>query len=287
MDLFAPCNFGNIQSQPHDLPKSDLDKMPTFQGNNAISVEAHLGAFTIFLIKHNSRGVYNHVDIKMKLFVLSLEEVETDWLLDKPYNSFDSLQAIINAFKDKYGDKREGRYLLRTINNIKKNENETVDEFNKKFNGIDKEMPQDYKPTDKSLLEYYLDAFRVDTSYELRRAKTNDLNAAQNLAEELEKDKKASGKSEIPGFERGPTKDKGKEVKEVDRDPIKELTQLIRDMKIEQDRLNNTLLNALLTSYSCHPLVSPSLDCGFASSLPSLGPSFSVSPSKSRSLLPL
>jgi len=49
--------------------------------------------------------------------------------LDKPKNSFDSLQAIINAFKAKYGDKREGRHFLRTINNIKKNENETVDEF--------------------------------------------------------------------------------------------------------------------------------------------------------------
>lgn len=65
--------------------------------------------------------------------------------------------------------------MLRIINNIKKNENERVDEFNKQFNDIVKEMHQDYKPTDKSLLEYYLDAFMVDTSYELRRAKPNNL----------------------------------------------------------------------------------------------------------------
>lgn len=69
-----------------------------------------------------------------------------------------------------------------------------------------KDMHQDYKPTDKCPLEYYLDAFNVDTYYELRHAKPIDLKISWILAEELEKDKKASRISEIPNFERGPSK---------------------------------------------------------------------------------
>ena len=157
-----------------------------------------------------ARGVdYNHEDVKMSLFVLSLEEDALDWFTEKLDNSFNSLQSIINAFKDKYGDKREERRLVKAINVIKKKENETIEEFNKRFNGIIKELPQDCNPLDKSLLSllgFYIDAFNANTSYELRCAKTNVYKAAQVLAEEIEKDKKASGKSAISGFDRGPSK---------------------------------------------------------------------------------
>ena len=45
----------------------------------------------------------------------------------------------------------EGRDLVKAISIIKKRENDTVEEFNKRFNGIVRELPQDYKPTDKAL----------------------------------------------------------------------------------------------------------------------------------------
>ena len=101
-----------------------------------------------------------------------------DWLTEKPNNLFNSLQSIINAFKDKYGDKREERRMVKAINVIKKKENETIKEFNKRFNGIIKQLPQDCKPPDRSLLDFYIDAFNADTSYELRCAKTNDYKIA-------------------------------------------------------------------------------------------------------------
>lgn len=75
-------------------------------------------------------------------------------------------------------------------------------------------MTQDYKPPDKTILEQYLEAYLVETQSEIRRAHPNTLTIAQSTAEELEKDKKASGKSEIPGFERVQVRSKGKEIKE-------------------------------------------------------------------------
>ena len=92
----------------------------------------------------------------MTLFVLTLEGDAHEWFAEKPRNSFDSLQSIVNAFKEKYGDKREVRHLVKAISIIKKRENETAEEFNKRFNYIVKELPQDYKSTDKSLRDFIL-----------------------------------------------------------------------------------------------------------------------------------
>lgn len=89
-----------------------------------------------------------------------------------------------------------------------------MEEFNQRFNRLLKDMTQDYKPPDKTILELYLDTYHIETQYERRRAHPNTLAIAQNIAEELEKDKKASRKLEMGGFERGPIKSKGKEFKE-------------------------------------------------------------------------
>ena len=128
------------------------------------------------------------------------------------------------AFKDKYGDKREGKYLVKEFNTIKKRENEIVEEFNQRFNKILRDMTRDYKPPDKTILEQYLEACPIQTQYEIKRAHPNTLAISQSTIEELEKDKKASGKSEILGFERVQIKSKGKEVKEEEFESVKELT---------------------------------------------------------------
>lgn len=81
---------------------------------------------------------------------------------------------------------------------------------------------------------YYINAFAIDTSYELRRTKPNDLKVSHTLAEELEKCRKSFGKSDISGFTRGHHKNesKGKGVKENEIDPIEELIKLIKTMKV-------------------------------------------------------
>jgi len=50
----------------------------------------------------------------MRLFVLSLEEDALDWLTEQPANSYNSLQAILTAFLDKFGEK-ENRHLINAI----------------------------------------------------------------------------------------------------------------------------------------------------------------------------
>ena len=44
-DLFAPFDFSAIAGYPHALPEKTLEKLPTFQGNNAINAKTHIKAF--------------------------------------------------------------------------------------------------------------------------------------------------------------------------------------------------------------------------------------------------
>ena len=135
MGDFRPCNFANIQGYPHNMPQKGMNKLPVFQGNDAVSVKSHLFAFNNwwnkFAVTNN-----NFDDVKMKTFVLTFGEDVHDWFTEKPDNSFDTFESIVAAFKEKYGDKREDRHLVREISTIKKKENETIEEFNRRFNGI-------------------------------------------------------------------------------------------------------------------------------------------------------
>jgi len=146
--------FSNIPGHPNDLPSLGIDKLPNFQGDNAINTSTHLRDFSIWMAKYVRSADFDHEDVRMTLLILTLGGDAYDWFEEKPQNSFNSLELIINAFKEKYGDKRQGRHLVKAISIIKKREDETIEEFNKSFNGIIRELLQDYKPTDKYLRDF-------------------------------------------------------------------------------------------------------------------------------------
>ena len=71
MDVFTPCNFANIQGYSLDVPQ--MDKLPSFQGNEVVSVKSHLLSFTNwwnrFVVAKN-----NLEDVKMRNFFLTFGE---------------------------------------------------------------------------------------------------------------------------------------------------------------------------------------------------------------------
>jgi len=83
----------------------------------------------------------------------------------------------------------------------------------------------------------------------LRRARLNDYRDCQALAVELEKDKAASGKSEIPGFDRATTKlkePKGKAPQEPESKLVLKLLQKIESMEINHNKEIATSQNRLV-----------------------------------------
>ena len=84
----------------------------------------------------------------MNLFDLSLEYDAKEWYLDLDDDSYKTLSEFLQGFKKKWGEKKEPIHLLASLHNIKKMENETMDEFNTKFRRVVADLPIEIKPRD-------------------------------------------------------------------------------------------------------------------------------------------
>ena len=114
----------------------------------------------------------------MQLFALSFEEDAYDWFSGLDDNKFATIKDLIEAFIERWGDKKEYRHLLATLHDMKKNENETMEEFNKKFNDLVSSLHTNIKPPDNAILIYYIEAFGGEMRYQLRDKEPTNLKSA-------------------------------------------------------------------------------------------------------------
>ena len=99
-----------------------------------------------------------------------------------------------------FGEKKEPHFLLNALQSIKRNENETMEEFNKTFRDLIASMDDEFKPPDKSILVYYIEALSGEMRYQLRDKEPTNLKASQALAIKTDANMQASGKSNFSGF---------------------------------------------------------------------------------------
>jgi hypothetical protein len=159
----------------------------------------------------------------------------------------------LNEFKKRWGDKKEHGFQLAALTTSHKKENETVVEFNIKFNSLVKGLHNDMKPSDTAILIYYIEAFEGEMRYALRDKDPQTLGATQARTIRIEQTMLEARKSNIPGFTRGSSpkvndeKKKKDEGQESSSDGIKELTQLIKQMEVNHTNQINALQNRLIT----------------------------------------
>ena len=141
-ELFKPLEFSQIAGAPHSIPKDAIKKLPRFEGNNATTAKTHLRKFERHLVSYYDNVASNHEDIKMNLFALSLEDDAAKWYEELGDYSYKTLNEFLEVFKKKWGERKEPRHLLAALHNIKKMENETIDEFNTKFRRVVVDLPR-------------------------------------------------------------------------------------------------------------------------------------------------
>jgi hypothetical protein len=128
-----------------------------------------------------------------------------------------------------------------------------MEEFNKKFNDLNKILHQDIKPPPASILIHYMEAFEGEMRYQLRDKDPQSLVDAQKYAVRIDKNMQDARKSNIPGFTRGSSSKSNEEKKkkveghESSNDGIKDLTQLIKQMEVNHANQINALQNRLIT----------------------------------------
>jgi hypothetical protein len=138
----------------------------------------------------------------MTLFVYSLEGDVAKWFTEFNLAKFSTLDSILDEFRKRWGDQKEHRFQLSTLITSHKNENETIEEFNAKFNSLVKSLHDDIKPSDAAVLIYYMEAFEGEMRYALRDKDPLNLKASQATTIKIDKNMQDARKSNIPGFTR-------------------------------------------------------------------------------------
>jgi hypothetical protein len=139
-----------------------------------------------------------------------------EWFEDFPANKFNTLNSIIDEFKKRWSDRKEHRFQLGALTTSQKKENETVVEFNSKFNSLLKSLHQDVKPPNAAILIYYIEAFEGEMRYALRDKDPQTLPAAQETTMKIEQNMLEARKSNIPGFSKGSSSKVNGEKKKKD-----------------------------------------------------------------------
>ena len=76
---------------------------------------------------------------------------------------------------------------MAALTETKKKENETIEEFNKKFTDLVARIYKDIKPPDASILIYYIEAFEGEMRYQLRDKEPTTLHGAMEIAEKIDR----------------------------------------------------------------------------------------------------
>ena len=91
--------------------------------------------------------------------------------------------------------------MLAALHTSYKQENETMEEFNKRFNDLVKILPTIIKPQEASLLIYYIQAFEGEIKYQIRDKELTNLKDAQDKAIKIDKNMQAAGNLIFLGFQ--------------------------------------------------------------------------------------
>jgi hypothetical protein len=87
---------------------------------------------------------------------------------------------------------------LVSLDGVKINKNETVEEFNNRFNQIVQRLHTYIKPPKTTIFIYYLDAFDGYLSFKIREKYPQNLKAAQDSTIKIDKKMIAYGKTNQP-----------------------------------------------------------------------------------------
>lgn len=76
--------------------------------------------------------------------------------------------------------------FIGALTNVKRNENEAIDDFDKRFDKVVQDILQTYKPTVDTILMYYMNAFQGTFNFFIHNANPTVLAVAKVSAKTLD-----------------------------------------------------------------------------------------------------
>jgi hypothetical protein len=148
-ERYKPLRFPYIL---HDFPLKHYKKLPAFDGTiENFSAEKHVQAFEHFLDLFE----IEYEDVTLRAFSQSLQGKVKLWFKNLPPHSISSWDELREAFLRFWGEKKPLDLLLSDFYSIKKQEDETVSSFNRRFSSVYYELPKEIQPPEGAAKLYY------------------------------------------------------------------------------------------------------------------------------------
>jgi hypothetical protein len=222
----------NLPQITHDLPGNYMIYLPKFDGDKTRSFEYHMISFQDF----TDDQFVEPNDIFMRRFVQNLEGYVRKWFRELPAASIDSWPTLGVSFMIQWGEKRDILYYLNEFISPGKRVDETIDDFNRRFNKLYNRIHVDRNPSHPIAKLTYAGEFDVDISMTLRERRSRAMLVIKDDEIEIEGDMIALGNIKKKKYQ-----EEKKKVREgyVTSDPsgepqeakMDEMSRLIRNLK--------------------------------------------------------
>jgi len=165
------------------MPVGECQKyMPKFIGTEGVTVEENLEAFYSCVDNLDIR----ENDVWMRVFIQSLDGEARKGFRELPQRSITDFEALDDAFLKQWGDKKDFLYYHTEFGNLKRENGESILDFNKRFNRLYSKIIAEVKPNPTSAKITYANAFDFDFCLLLRERRCATLADMQGVALEVE-----------------------------------------------------------------------------------------------------
>ena len=137
------------------MPDKYFERNPKFSGNCATTIEDHIDV----VWSHMEAYGVEEEDVYMRGLLFLLEGEARRWFDRLVALSIGGYDSFVTILKGQWSAKLDGIFLLIQLFEIKKKENESVQEFNLRFNRTVPSVPDTIIPKYQALLIHYLNAF--------------------------------------------------------------------------------------------------------------------------------
>jgi hypothetical protein len=177
-------------------PISKKRWLPGFTGRNGERADFHMNDFYSYFQLHPVADEAE--DVVMILFANTLHGYAREWYYNLPDASITSMDQFEEVFLEKWGIKSEDiPVLLKKFEDIKQRENETLFDFQSRFEGTLYQIPKSHRPEREYVVRHYIHAILPHLGVPLRKRAPKTLDEAYSMAKEIKDNIFSSGMNDL------------------------------------------------------------------------------------------
>jgi hypothetical protein len=179
MKMFKPLKLPLLL---HPYPDDCYEYLPLFSGENQASAERHVESFLDFV----DRFSIAHEDVIMRMFSKSLIKDVATWFKGLRADSIGSWIEFSNAFLKYWGEYKSLDSYLADFYALKREQDEALPVFNRRFYRVYHDMPSEVRPTETFAMIYYIMGLHSDLVLLLLERNSPSLTRLFEDAQEVE-----------------------------------------------------------------------------------------------------